>query len=82
MTATISAGKSAALAASISATMLEPRPEIRMATRRFMTSLRKIEVTVIDHAVLAFRRDHFAEQSHGLAGLRENLGDLCRSHPA
>ncbi len=31
--ATISAGKSAAFAASISAVMLEPRPEIRMATR-------------------------------------------------
>src|SRR3982074_1620339 len=75
ITATISAGKSAALAASISATMFEPRPEIRMATRRFMMSLRKVEGTVIDHAVLTLGRNHLAEQGHGLAGLRENLGN-------
>ena len=36
ITATISAGKSAAFAASISAAMLDPRPEIRMAVRRFI----------------------------------------------
>src|ERR1700682_4062283 len=75
MTATISAGKSASLAASINATMFEPRPEIRMATRRFMMSLREVKVTVIDHAMLTLGRDHLAEQGHGLAGLRENLGD-------
>src|SRR3982074_2819178 len=75
ITATISAGKSAASAASINATMFEPPPEIRMGTRRFMMSLRKVEVTVIDHAVLTLGRNHLAEQGHGLAGLRENLGD-------
>ena len=37
-TSTISAGKSAARAPSIRAAMLEPRPEMRMATRRFMRS--------------------------------------------
>ena len=36
ITTAISAGKSATDAALISAAMLEPRPEIRMATRRFM----------------------------------------------
>ena len=42
-----------ALPASISAAMLEPRPEIRMATRRFIASPRQIEMTVIDHAMLS-----------------------------
>src|SRR5437879_1852828 len=80
MTATISAGKSASLAASINATMFEPRPEIRMATRRFIISLREVEVAVIDHAVLApmivLGRNHLAEQRDGLAAFRENPGDL------
>src|SRR6186713_1591614 len=76
MTATISAGKSADFAASISAAMFDPRPEIRMATRRFMASPRQIQMTVIDHAVFAFSRDHFAEQRDGLAALGEDFGDL------
>ena len=38
ITTAISAGKSAGLAASISAAMFDPRPEIRMATRRFITA--------------------------------------------
>src|SRR5260221_1044251 len=80
ITVTISAGKSAALAASISAAMFEPRPEIRMATRRFMASPRKVPMAVIDHAMLALmvilRRNYFAEQRHALAACGENLGDL------
>src|SRR5665213_2166523 len=79
ITTTISAGKSAALAASISAAMFDPRPEIRMATRRFMAhpersiSPFKIEMTVIDHAMLAVGGDHFAQQRDALAGLGENV---------
>src|SRR6267154_2521445 len=76
MTVTISAGKSGALAASISAAMFDPRPEIRMATRRFMASPRKIQMTVIDHAVLALSRDHFAEQDYALAAFGKNLRHL------
>jgi len=41
----ISAGKSGAAAASISAAMFDPRPEIRMATRRFMISPCGIDLT-------------------------------------
>ena len=66
----------AALAASINAAMFDPRPEIRMATRRFMVSPRQIEMTVINHAMLALGRDHFAQQCHGLTALSENGGDL------
>src|SRR6185437_6479022 len=76
ITSTISAGKSFALAALISAAMLEPRPEIRMATRRFVILDRQIEMAVIDHAVLAFSPDDFAEQRDGLAGFGEHLGHL------
>src|SRR4051812_4473657 len=76
ITTTISAGKSGVLAASISAAMFDPRPEIRIATRRFMVSPREIKVTVIDHAMLAWRADHFAERRHGLAACREQLGHL------
>src|ERR1700730_5351813 len=76
ITTAISAGKSLAVAASIRAAMFDPRPEIRMATRRFMASPFKIKMTVIDHAVLALRRDHFAEQCDGLAALGEDLADL------
>src|SRR5579864_8618540 len=76
ITTTISAGKSAALAASISAAMFDPRPEIRIATRRFMASPCEIEMTVIDHAVIAFGRDHLAQQGDGLACLGKDPGDL------
>src|SRR5580693_792372 len=76
ITTTISAGKSASLAASISAAMFDPRPEIRMATRRFIASPRQIEMTVIDHAMLAGSRDHLAQQHHALAAIGEHLGDL------
>src|SRR6201995_2822906 len=76
ITSTISAGKSFALAALISAAMLEPRPEIRMATRRFVILCRQIEMAVIDHAVVAFGLDHFAEQRNALAGLGEDIGHL------
>src|SRR6516162_965020 len=72
MTRAISAGKSGAAAALISAAMLEPRPEIRMATRRFMVLQREIEVAVIDDAMLAFGRDHLAELRHRLAGVGED----------
>src|SRR5450755_1327191 len=75
-TTAICAGKSTAAAACSSAAMLDPRPEIRMATRRFMSSPCKIEMAVIDHAMFGGGWDHFAQQHDGLAGRRENLGDL------
>src|SRR6185437_10934643 len=74
-TTAISAGKSGAAAALISAAMLEPRPEIRMATRRFIISPRQIEVSVIDDPVLALGRDHLAEQADALAARGQNIGD-------
>src|ERR1700680_589167 len=76
ITTTISAGKSAAFAASISAAMFDPRPEIRIATRRFMASPCQIKMTVIDHAVFAGRRDDFAKKGDALAALRENVRNL------
>src|SRR2546421_13128163 len=76
ITVTISAGKSGAFAASISAAMFDPRPEIRMATRRFMRSPRQVQMTIIDHAILALRRDHFAQKGNGLAALGEDFRDL------
>src|ERR1700726_4714093 len=73
-----SAGKSPSLAASISAAMFDPRPEIRIATRRFMAlaSPCQIEMTVIDHAMVARGRDHLAQKHHALAALREDACDL------
>jgi hypothetical protein len=56
--------------------MFDPRPEIRMATRRFMTSPRQIEMTVIDHAMFGLGVDHLAQQRDVLSGFRQNLGDL------
>src|SRR5882762_7628428 len=76
MTTTISAGKSSALAASTSAVMLDPRPEIRMATRRFMASPCQIEMAVIDHAVLPGSGNDFAQQHRAFASLCENIHDL------
>src|SRR5258708_18819272 len=76
-TTATSAGKSSAAAAWISAAMLDPRPEIRMAVRRFMPSPRQIEMAVIDHAIFGGARDHFAEPHDGLAGRGENLGDVA-----
>src|SRR3954470_16014303 len=76
ITVTISAGKSGSLAASISAAMFDPRPEIRMATRRFMHSPRHIQMAVIDHPMLTLSRDHFAKQRNGFAAFGEDLGDL------
>src|SRR5882762_11570129 len=78
-TTAISAGKSFCRAASISAAMFDPRPEIRMATRRFITSPRQIEVTVIDDAMFARGRDHFAEQRDVLAACGKHFGDLLHS---
>src|SRR5712672_3359719 len=72
ITTAISAGKSSAVAAWISAAMFDPRPEIRIATRRFTASPCQIEMAVIDDAMLASGRDHLAEQRHVLAGFREN----------
>jgi hypothetical protein len=46
ITTAISAGKSAARAAAINAAMFDPRPEIRMATRRFMASPWEIDLTM------------------------------------
>src|SRR5439155_12371126 len=76
ITTAISAGKSSSVAASINAAMFDPRPEIRMATRRFMASPCQIEMTVIDHAMFAFGGDHLAQQRHALAALGKNSGDL------
>src|SRR6202043_1027342 len=76
ITTTISAGKSSAVAAWINAAMFDPRPEIRIATRRFMASPCEINLTMIDHAMFALGRDHFAQQRHGLAALGQNVGDL------
>src|ERR1700716_3752910 len=76
ITTTISAGKSAAAAASINAAIFDPRPEIRIATRRFMASPCQIEVTVIDHAVFAGGRYHLAQQRNALAAFGEYPGDL------
>src|SRR5260370_1171595 len=74
ITTAISAGKSVVLAAWIRAAMFDPRPEIRIATRRFMASPREIEMTVIDHAVLARRRDHLAQQRNALPAFGEEVG--------
>src|SRR6476661_1896593 len=76
ITTAISAGKSWAAAAWIRAAMLDPRPEIRIATRRFMVSPCQIEMAVIDDAMFAGRRDHFAQNSDALAALGENVGNL------
>src|SRR6266851_6533839 len=76
ITTAISAGKSSAAAALISAAIFDPRPEIRIATRRFMASPCEIEMTVIDHAMFTRGRDHLAQQRNALSALRENLGDL------
>jgi hypothetical protein len=46
ITRAISAGKSSALAALIKAAMFDPRPEIRIATRRFMASPYEIDLTM------------------------------------
>src|ERR1700704_3341413 len=81
ITTTISAGKSLAVAASISAAMFDPRPEIRIATRRFMASPCQmaspceIEMTVINDAMFAGSRDHFTQKCDALAALGENIGD-------
>src|SRR5882757_5759699 len=75
MTTTISAGKSWRRAASISAVMFDPRPEIRMATRRFMVSPCQIEMAVIDHAVLAGGGNDFAQQHNAFTGLGEDIHD-------
>src|SRR5258707_12177071 len=68
MTTTISAGKSWRRAASTSAVMFDPRPEIRMATRRFMASPCQVEMAVIDHAVLARGGNDFAPQNRAFPG--------------
>src|SRR5947199_1219258 len=75
MTRTISAGKSCALAASTSAVMFDPRPDIRMATRRFMASPFKIEMAVIEHAMLARGGNDLAQQHGAFARLGEDIHD-------
>src|SRR3981081_3610875 len=76
ITTTISAGKSLAAAARINAAMFDPRPEIRIATRRFMASPCQIEMTVINHAMFGRSWDHFAQKRNVLAALGQNVGDL------
>ena len=46
ITTAISAGKSFSVAALINAAMFDPRPEIRIATRRFMASPCEIDLTM------------------------------------
>jgi hypothetical protein len=46
ITRAISAGKSSSLAALINAAMFDPRPEIRIATRRFMASPCETDLTM------------------------------------
>src|SRR6185312_8988015 len=76
ITTAISAGKSfEAAAAWISAAMFETRPEIRMGTRRFMGSPGKVEMAVVDDAMLARGRNHFAEQGHSFAARAEDRTD-------
>src|SRR5258708_2872602 len=81
ITTAISAGKSSSLAASINAAMFDPRPEIRIATRRFMAapcesiSPCEIKMTVVDHARFARSRDHLAQKYDAFAALRKYLGD-------
>src|SRR5262249_54974280 len=70
-----SAGKSSAAADLISAAMFDPRPEIRMATRRFIGSPFETQVTVIDDALVACR-NHFTEWRYTLTARRKNLRDL------
>src|SRR6266481_5691047 len=36
----------------------------------------EVEMTVIDHTMLARCRNHFAQQRNALAGFREKVGDL------
>src|ERR1035437_2252335 len=76
ITRAISAGSSSAVAARISAAMFDPRPEIKIATRRFMASPCQIEMTVINHAIFTRSGDHLAQQHNALASLSENVGDL------
>src|SRR4051794_14356611 len=94
ITTAISAGKSGWAAARINAAMFEPRPEIRMATRRFIGSLvsqRKIEGAVVDHALVACSGNDLAEPGdvfaiggehldHGIDGL--GLDDRNHADPA
>src|SRR5216683_268777 len=76
ITTAILAGKSSAAAALISAAIFDPRPEIRIATRRFMASPCQVEMTVIDDAMFTRGRDHLAQQRNALAALGENAGDM------
>src|SRR3954451_4112817 len=76
ITTAISAGKSFVAAASIKAAILDPRPEIRIATRRFMASPCQIEVAVIDDAMLARGRNHLAQKGYAFAGFGQDIGDL------
>src|SRR5882672_6331189 len=69
ITTTIWAGKSSAAAAWIIAAMFDPRPEIRIATRRFMSSPCRIDLTMRD-------RDDRYKPRDVLAALREDVGDL------
>src|SRR5882757_2892559 len=88
ITTTISAGKPFALAASISAVIFDPRPEIRIATRRLIASPCQVEMAVINHAVFTFGGNDFAQQNNAFAAFAENFGDRLdgvgfddRDHP-
>src|SRR5437868_6328193 len=78
--AEISAGKSAARAASISAAMFDPWPEIRMATRRLIACpLRpEVEVIVVDDPLLAVGFDHPSKQRNRFTAARQHIHDTHR----
>src|SRR3972149_2676891 len=74
-TSTISAGKLLSFAASISAALLEPRPEMRMAPRLRLMPSPEIEFAVVDDARLVGGAHHFAKSHHAFARARESFGD-------
>src|SRR5262249_31909517 len=76
MTTAMLAGKSSATAALISAAMFDPRPEMRMATRRFMRSPRQIQLAAVDHAAFPPCQDDLAEPGDALPVRGKYLGYL------
>ena len=71
-TSAISAGYDGSFAASINAVILEPRPEMRTATRLPVCSL-KIEMPVVDDAAVAGFKG--AEGHHALASASQCSAD-------
>src|ERR1051326_3785366 len=74
-TRTISAGNEAFFAASISATMLEPRPEIRTATRFRAMGLEPQRAVISDARLVLRRARHFTDRRHLLTFTPKHLHD-------